>query len=291
MLARWPDFLELTKPRVVALMLITAVIGMCMAVPGFVPWQPLVLGSIGIAFCAGAAAAINHVVDGRIDQKMSRTTNRPVAQGRVSQSEAIVFATVLAILGTALLAVTVNVLTAVLTVASLVGYAFIYTMFLKRATPQNIVIGGLAGAAPPLLGWTAVTGEIHAHGLLLVLIIFAWTPPHFWALAIHRKEEYAAVGIPMLPVTHGNRFTALHILLYTILMFLITLLPYITLLSGWIYAVAATLLGLRFLYWSIEILREKNPDAPMATFKFSITYLMVLFIAMLGDHWILGTPV
>ena len=291
MLARWPDFLELTKPRVVALMLITAVIGMCMAVPGFVPWRPLVLGNIGIAFCAGAAAAINHVVDERIDQKMSRTTNRPVAQGRVSQSEAILFATLLAILGTALLAVTVNVLTAVLTVASLVGYAFIYTMFLKRATPQNIVIGGLAGAAPPLLGWTAVTGEIHAHGLLLVLIIFAWTPPHFWALAIHRKEEYAAVGIPMLPVTHGNRFTALHILLYTILMFLITLLPYITLLSGWIYAVAATLLGLRFLYWSIEILREKNPDAPMATFKFSITYLMVLFIAMLADHWILGTPV
>ena len=291
MLARWPDFLELTKPRVVALMLITAVIGMCMAVPGFVPWQPLVLGNIGIALCAGAAAAINHVVDERIDQKMSRTTNRPVAQGRVSQSEAILFATLLAILGTALLAVTVNVLTAVLTVASLVGYAFIYTMFLKRATPQNIVIGGLAGAAPPLLGWTAVTGEIHAHGLLLVLIIFAWTPPHFWALAIHRKEEYAAVGIPMLPVTHGNRFTALHILLYTILMFLITLLPYITLLSGWIYAVAATLLGLRFLYWSIEILREKNPDAPMATFKFSITYLMVLFIAMLADHWILGTPV
>ena len=290
-LARWPDFLELTKPRVVALMLITAVIGMCMAVPGFVPWQPLVLGNIGIAFCAGAAAAINHVVDERIDQKMSRTTNRPVAQGRVSQSEAIVFAALLAILGAALLAVTVNVLTAVLTVASLVGYAFIYTMFLKRATPQNIVIGGLAGAAPPLLGWTAVTGEIHAHGLLLVLIIFAWTPPHFWALAIHRKEEYAAVGIPMLPVTHGNRFTALHILLYTILMFLITLLPYITLLSGWIYAVAATLLGLRFLYWSIEILREKNLDAPMATFKFSITYLMVLFIAMLADHWILGTPV
>jgi protoheme IX farnesyltransferase len=249
-----------------------------------------VLGNIGIAFCAGAAAAINHVVDERIDQKMSRTTNRPVAQGRVSQTEAIAFAAVLAFLGAALLAITINVLTAVLTVASLVGYAFIYTMFLKRATPQNIVIGGLAGAAPPLLGWTAVTGEIHAHGLLLVLIIFAWTPPHFWALAIHRKEEYAAVGIPMLPVTHGNRFTALHILLYTILMFLITLLPYITLLSGWIYAIAATLLGLRFLYWSIEILREKNPDAPMATFKFSITYLMVLFIAMLADHWILGTP-
>ena len=290
-LARWPDFLELTKPRVVALMLLTALIGMCMAVPGLVPWEPLVFGNIGIGLCAGAAAAINHVVDERIDQNMSRTTNRPVAQGRVTQTEALVFAALLAIGGTALLAFTVNVLTAILTVASLVGYAFIYTMFLKRATPQNIVIGGLAGAAPPLLGWTAVTGEIHAHGLLLVLIIFAWTPPHFWALAIHRKDEYAAVGIPMLPVTHGNRFTALHILLYTILMFLITLLPFATLLSGWIYAVSAVVLGLVFLYWSIEILRAKNPKAPMDTFKYSINYLLLLFVAMLADHWILGSPV
>jgi protoheme IX farnesyltransferase len=289
-MARWPDFLELTKPRVVALMLITALIGMCMAVPGFVPWEPLILGNIGIGLCAGAAAAINHVVDERIDQKMSRTTNRPVATGRVSQTEALVFAALLSLLGAALLAWTINVLTAILTVASLVGYAFIYTMFLKRATPQNIVIGGLAGAAPPLLGWTAVTGEVHAHGLLLVLIIFAWTPPHFWALAIHRKEEYAAVGIPMLPVTHGNRFTALHILLYTILMFLITLLPYATLLSGWIYLVSAVVLGVIFLYWSIEILREKNPKAPMETFKYSINYLLLLFVAMLADHWILGAP-
>ena len=290
LMARWPDFLELTKPRVVALMLITALIGMCMAVPGFVPWEQLLLGNIGIGLCAGAAAAINHVVDERIDQKMSRTTNRPVATGRVSQTEALVFAALLAFLGAALLAWTINVLTAILTVASLVGYAFIYTMFLKRATPQNIVIGGLAGAAPPLLGWTAVTGEIHAHGLLLVLIIFAWTPPHFWALAIHRKEEYAAVGIPMLPVTHGNRFTALHILLYTILMFLITLLPFATLLSGWIYLVSAVILGVIFLYWSIEILREKNPKAPMETFKYSINYLLLLFVAMLADHWILGAP-
>ena len=290
LMARWPDFLELTKPRVVALMLITALIGMCMAVPGFVPWEPLILGNLGIGLCAGAAAAINHVVDERIDQKMSRTTNRPVATGRVSQTEALIFAALLAVLAAALLAWTINVLTAVLTVASLVGYAFIYTMFLKRATPQNIVIGGLAGAAPPLLGWTAVTGEIHAHGLLLVLIIFAWTPPHFWALAIHRKEEYAAVGIPMLPVTHGNRFTALHILLYTILMFLITLLPFATLLSGWIYLVSAVVLGVIFLYWSIEILREKNPKAPMETFKYSINYLLLLFVAMLADHWILGAP-
>ena len=288
--ARWSDFLELTKPRVVALMLLTALIGMCMAVPGLVPWEPLVYGNLGIGLCAGAAAAINHVVDERIDQEMSRTTNRPVAQGRVSQTEALVFAALLAISGTVLLAVTINVLTAVLTVASLVGYAFVYTMFLKRATPQNIVIGGLAGAAPPLLGWTAVTGEIHGHGLLLVLIIFAWTPPHFWALAIHRKEEYAAVGIPMLPVTHGNRFTALHILLYTILMFLITLLPFATFLSGWIYVVSAVILGAGFLYWSIEILREKNPKAPMETFKYSINYLLLLFIAMLADHWILGAP-
>ena len=290
LMARWPDFLELTKPRVVALMLITALIGMCMAVPGFVPWEPLILGNLGMGLCAGAAAAINHVVDERIDQKMSRTTNRPVATGRVSQTEALIFAALLAVLGAALLAWTINVLTAVLTVASLVGYAFIYTMFLKRATPQNLVIGGLAGAAPPLLGWTAVTGEIHAHGLLLVLIIFAWTPPHFWALAIHRKEEYAAVGIPMLPVTHGNRFTALHILLYTILMFLITLLPFATLLSGWIYLVSAVVLGVIFLYWSIEILREKNPKAPMETFKYSINYLLLLFVAMLADHWILGAP-
>lgn len=290
LMARWPDFLELTKPRVVALMLITALIGMCMAVPGFVPWEPLILGNLGIGLCAGAAAAINHVVDERIDQKMSRTTNRPVATGRVSQTEALIFAALLAVLGACVLALTINTLTAVLTVASLVGYAFIYTMFLKRATPQNIVIGGLAGAAPPLLGWTAVTGEVHAHGLLLVLIIFAWTPPHFWALAIHRKEEYAAVGIPMLPVTHGNRFTALHILLYTILMFLITLLPYATLLSGWIYLVSAVVLGVIFLYWSIEILREKNPKAPMETFKYSINYLLLLFIAMLADHWILGVP-
>ena len=291
MTSRWPDFLELTKPRVVALMLITAIIGMCMAVPGFVPWEPLVLGNLGIALCAGAAAAINHVVDERIDQKMSRTTNRPVAQGRVTQAEAVIFAFVLASVGALLLALTINVLTAVLTIASLVGYAFIYTMFLKRATPQNIVIGGLAGAAPPLLGWTAVTGEIHPHGLLLVLMIFAWTPPHFWALAIHRKQEYASVGIPMLPVTHGNRFTALHILLYTLLMFVITLLPYATFLSGWIYLSAAVVLGLIFLYWSIEIIREKNPKAPMETFKYSINYLLLLFVAMLADHWILGAPV
>lgn len=285
--ATWRDYLELTKPRVVALMILTALIGMCMAVPGFVPWQPLLLGNLGIALCAGAAAAINHLVDERIDQQMSRTRSRPVATGKVSQRAAALFAAILAFLGIGVLVIWVNSLTAVLTVASLIGYAFVYTMFLKRATPQNIVIGGLAGAAPPLLGWTAVTGEVHGHALLLVLIIFAWTPPHFWALAIHRREEYASVGIPMLPVTHGVKFTALHIFLYTVIMILITLLPFATLLSGWLYLIGAVILGAVFLYWAIEILRDKNPQAPMETFKFSITYLLLLFIIMLADHWLI----
>ncbi len=287
---RWSDFFELTKPRVVALMLLTALIGMCMAVPGVVPWQPILFGNLGIGLCAGAAAAVNHVVDERIDLAMARTSNRPVAQGRVSHQEAIIFASVLAGFGVAVLVFFVNTLTAALTLASLVGYAFIYTMFLKRATPQNIVIGGLAGAAPPLLGWTAVTGEVHGHGLLLVLIIFAWTPPHFWALAIYRREEYAAAGIPMLPVTHGRTFTALHILLYTLLMFLITLLPFVTRMSGWLYFVAALILGFVFIYWSIAILRDRDERAPMQTFKYSIHYLFLLFLAMLVDHWILGIP-
>ena len=289
--ATWRDYLELTKPRVVALMILTALIGMCMAVPGFVPWQPLVLGNLGIALCAGAAAAINHLVDERIDQQMSRTRSRPVATGKVSQRAAALFAAILAFLGIGVLVVWVNSLTAVLTVASLIGYAFVYTMFLKRATPQNIVIGGLAGAAPPLLGWTAVTGEVHGHALLLVLIIFAWTPPHFWALAIHRREEYASVGIPMLPVTHGVKFTALHIFLYTVIMILITLLPFATLLSGWLYLIGAVILGAVFLYWAIEIMRNKNPQAPMETFKFSITYLLLLFIIMLADHWLIELSV
>ncbi len=289
--ATWRDYLELTKPRVVALMILTALIGMCMAVPGFVPWQPLLLGNLGIALCAGAAAAINHLVDERIDQQMSRTRSRPVATGKVSQRAAALFAAILAFLGIGVLVVWVNSLTAVLTVASLIGYAFVYTMFLKRATPQNIVIGGLAGAAPPLLGWTAVTGEVHGHALLLVLIIFAWTPPHFWALAIHRREEYASVGIPMLPVTHGVKFTALHIFLYTVIMILITLLPFATLLSGWLYLIGAVILGAVFLYWAIEIMRNKNPQAPMETFKFSITYLLLLFIIMLADHWLIELSV
>jgi protoheme IX farnesyltransferase len=209
-----------------------------------------------------------------------------VAQGRLGARQAALFALVIGGLGMAILMIWVNALTAWLTLASLVGYAFVYTMFLKRATPQNIVIGGLAGAAPPLLGWTAVTGEIHGHALLLVLIIFAWTPPHFWALAIHRREEYALVDIPMLPVTHGVAFTKLHILLYTIIMFLITLLPYATRLSGPLYLLGAVVLGGGFLYWAVELMRDRNPNAPMETFKYSIIYLMALFVVMLVDHYL-----
>jgi protoheme IX farnesyltransferase len=284
--ATWRDYKELTKPNVVLLMIVTSVIGMFMAVPGMVPLDVLVLGNLGIALCAGSAAAVNHLVDQRVDQKMARTKSRPVAQGRVGNLQATLFALALGSLGMCILLVWINPLTAWLTLASLVGYAFIYTMFLKRATPQNIVIGGLAGAAPPLLGWTAVTGEIHGHGLLLMLIIFAWTPPHFWALAIARKEEYASVGIPMLPVTHGVAFTKLHILLYTIIMFLITLMPYVTRMSGPLYLLGAVVLGLGFLYWAIELMRGKNETAPMDTFRYSIVYLFALFMIMLLDHYL-----
>jgi protoheme IX farnesyltransferase len=284
--ASWRDYKELTKPNVVLLMILTSAIGMFMAVPGMVPLDILVLGNLGIALCAGAAAAVNHLVDQRVDQKMSRTHNRPIAQGRVSNLQAALFATAMGSLGMYILIVWINPLTAWLTLASLVGYAFVYTMFLKRATPQNIVIGGLAGAMPPLLGWTAVTGDIHGHALLLVLIIFAWTPPHFWALAIHRREEYALVAIPMLPVTHGVAFTKLHILLYTILMFMITLLPFATHMSGPLYLLGAVVLGGGFLYWAIALIRGKNPNAPMETFKYSIIYLMSLFVIMLLDHYV-----
>ena len=284
--ATWRDYKELTKPNVVLLMILTSAIGMFMAVPGMVPLNALILGNLGIAMCAGAAAAVNHLVDQGVDQRMARTHKRPIAQGRLSTRQAATFAAVTGGLGMAILLIWVNALTAWLTLASLVGYAFVYTLFLKRATPQNIVIGGLAGAAPPLLGWTAVTGEIHGHALLLVLIIFAWTPPHFWALAIHRRAEYAAVDIPMLPVTHGVAFTKLHILLYTVIMFLITLLPYATRMSGPLYLLGAVVLGGGFLYWAIVLMRGKNPNAPMKTFRYSITYLMALFVVMLVDHYI-----
>lgn len=280
----WRDYLELCKPNVVLVMIVTSVIGMFMAVPGMVPPSVLVLGNLGIALCAAAAAAINHLVDRHIDRKMARTLNRPVAQGRLMPAQVIAFATLLGGLGMAILLTWINALTAWLTLASLLGYAVVYTLYLKRATPQNIVIGGLAGAAPPLLGWTAVTGELHGHGLLLALIIFAWTPPHFWALALHRKDEYAKADIPMLPVTHGDRYTKLHILLYTILMILVTLLPYLTGMSGWIYLLGALLLGGGFLYWAVRLYGSADATLGMTTFKYSIVYLLALFAIMLVDH-------
>ena len=288
--ASWRDYLELTKPNVVALMILTALIGMFLAVPGMVPVDVLIWGNLGIALCAGSAATVNHLVDRVVDTKMARTFSRPVATGRVEPVNAILFATLLGVAGMAILLVFINALTAWLTLASLVGYAVIYTLFLKRATPQNIVIGGLAGAAPPLLGWTAVTGEVHGYALLLVLIIFAWTPPHFWALAVHRREEYAKAEVPMLPVTHGDRYTRLHILLYTIIMVVLTVLPFVTGMSGWLYLLGALVLGAGFLYWAIVLMIGKNPDAGMDTFKYSIVYLMALFIVMLADHYLVTVP-
>lgn len=282
----WRDYYELCKPNVVLLMLLTSVIGMFMAVPGMVPWDVLILGNLGIALCAGSAAAVNHLVDQRIDIQMARTHDRPIAQGRVNNRNAGIFAALLGGLGMAILLIWINALTAWLTLASLLGYAVIYTLFLKRATPQNIVIGGIAGAAPPLLGWTAVTGEIHGHALLLVLIIFVWTPPHFWALAIHRRDEYAKVDIPMLPVTHGISYTKFHTLLYTILLFVVALLPFATGMSGLLYLAGAVCLGAGFIYWAVVLMRGNNPKAPMRTFAYSIVYLMALFIVMLLDHYL-----
>ncbi|MBH2037810.1 MAG: protoheme IX farnesyltransferase [Pseudomonadales bacterium] len=285
--ASWRDYLELTKPRVVVLMLITSLVGMFLATRAGVAWPVLVFGNLGIGLCAGAAAAVNHVVDRRIDSIMARTHKRPVTAGRLSPVAALAFALLLAVTGMALLLAFTNELAAWLTLASLLGYAVLYTGFLKRATPQNIVIGGLAGAAPPLLGWVAVTGHISAEPLLLVLIIFAWTPPHFWALAIHRKEEYAKADIPMLPVTHGEHYTKVHILLYTCMMFAVTLLPYAIHMSGLLYLVCAVALGARFLHWAWVLYRDSQPHAAINTFKYSIWYLFLLFIALLVDHYLL----
>ncbi len=282
--AGWRDYLELTKPRVVALMLITALVGMFLASDGWVPWPALLLGNLGIALCAGAAAAVNHVLDRRIDALMARTRQRPLVAGRVSPAAALLFALALALAGQALLLAFTNALTAWLTLASLLGYALVYTGFLKRATPQNIVIGGLAGAAPPMLGWTAVTGRLDAEALLLVLIVFAWTPPHFWALAIHRKADYARAEIPMLPVTHGEQYTRLHILLYTLILFAVSLLPFVIRMSGPLYLVGALLLGARFLDWAWALYRDSRPQAALRTFKYSIAYLFALFILLLVDH-------
>jgi protoheme IX farnesyltransferase len=284
--ASWRDYYELGKPRVVMLIMFTAIAGMFLAAPGLPPANALIFGTLGIALAASAAAAINHVLDRRFDEQMARTRNRPLPTGHVTERQALGYALVLAVVSMVLLWGCVNALTAVLTFCSLIGYAVIYTVWLKHATPQNIVIGGAAGAAPPVLGWTAVTGAVDPHSLLLFLIIFTWTPPHFWALAIARRDEYAKAGIPMLPVAYNSDFTRLHILLYTILLVIVTLLPYLTGMSGLIYLAAALILGALFLFRALQLKVRQDARLPMQTFGYSITYLALLFAALLIDHYV-----
>jgi protoheme IX farnesyltransferase len=284
-ITNWRAYYDITKPKVVALLVLTALVGMSLSVPGGLPWQLLIPAMLGIALLSSSAAAINHIVDEKIDAVMGRTHNRPLPEGKISVNNAIIFATSIAVLGFVILYSLVNPLTAFLTLAGLVGYSFIYTLYLKRATPQNITIGGLAGAIPPLLGWTAMTNEIAPNALLLVLIIFTWTPPHFWALAIHRKNDYAKVNIPMLPVTHGVSFTKTQILLYTVLLFVVCLLPYLVGMSNWLYLVGACILNFVFFGYAWQLKFHAKADTAMATFKFSIIHLMALFILLLVDHY------
>jgi protoheme IX farnesyltransferase len=279
-------YLELCKPKVVLLIVFTAIVGMFLAVPGWPPPSALLAGTAGIALAAASAAAINHLLDQRIDAVMARTRNRPLPRGQLGVNQVLVFAATLGVLSMALLMIWVNTLTAVLTFLSLIGYAIVYTVWLKRATPQNIVIGGAAGAAPPVLGWTAVTGAVDHNALILFLIIYVWTPPHFWALAIHRRQDYAAVDIPMLPVTHGVHFTRWHIFFYTILLVLVTTLPYLTGMSSLLYLAGTTVLNLGFLWYAFRLLRENDERLPMQTFGYSIIYLMVLFAFLLTDHYL-----
>lgn len=282
----WEEYLALCKIKVVALIVFTAMVGMFMASPGLVPVVPFVCGTVGIALAAASAAAINHVADHRIDALMARTKRRPLPTGRVSKTHALVFAAILGVISMTLLTVYVNGLTAVLTLLSLIGYAVIYTMYLKRATPQNIVIGGAAGAAPPVLGWTAITGTVDPHALLLFLIVFAWTPPHFWSLAIYRRNDYANADVPMLPITHGLDFTRLQILLYTVIMFVVSILPYATYMSGPLYLAGAVPLGLVFLYLVLRMQWDHNDRLAIRTFAYSIVYLMGMFFFLMVDHYL-----
>jgi protoheme IX farnesyltransferase len=284
--AHWRDYYVLTKPGVVQLLVFTAVVGMFLASPGMVPWDVLIAGSFGIGLAAAAGAVVNQVLDQRIDAQMARTRNRPLPQGRVTERDALTFAMGLGLGGLAVLVLFVNALTAALTFASLIGYAVVYTVYLKRATPQNIVIGGAAGAAPPVLGWTAVTGSADPHALLLFLIIFTWTPPHFWALAIARRSDYERADIPMLPVTHGEELTKSFVVYYTILLILVTVLPSITGMTGLFYTFGALLLGGGFLYYALKLKFDSRQDLPMTTFRYSIAYLMALFSFLLIDHYI-----
>jgi heme o synthase len=285
------EYMQLTKPRVVALLVFCAVIGMFLAVPGIPPWRALVFGTLGIWMASGSAAAFNHLIDERIDKLMARTARRPLATGKLTAHQVLMFAIVLGIVSMLVLGLLVNVLTAVLTFGGLIGYALVYTAYLKRATPQNIVIGGLAGAIPPVLGWTAVTGALHPFALQLCMIIFVWTPPHFWALAIFRRDDYARAEIPMLPVTHGVPYTRWQILLYTVLLVLVSVLPAITGYSGLIYFGGAVVLGVGFLYYAIRLMNPPDEFFAMRVFKYSIVYLMALFAFLLADHWLLDSGI
>ncbi|MFC4728376.1 heme o synthase [Coralloluteibacterium thermophilus] len=289
------QYWQLTKPRVVALIVFTAIVGMLLATPGLPPWRAVVFGTLGIWLAAASAAAINQILDARIDAVMARTSWRPLPTGSLTVAQALAFAVVLAVLSMAILVWQVNLITAVLTFASLIGYAIVYTVWLKRATPQNIVIGGIAGAAPPVLGWSAVTGwvepwGVHPHSLLLCLIIFVWTPPHFWALAIFRREDYARAMIPMLPVTHGVTYTRWQILFYTVLLVIVTLLPFVTGMSGLFYLGGALVLGLVFLWMAVRLMNPPDEFYAMRTFNYSVVYLMALFAFLLVDHWVMPVP-
>jgi heme o synthase len=281
----WREYLALTKPKVSLLIVFTAIVGMVLASPGMVPLPALVFGTLGIAMASGSAATLNHILDRRIDQRMARTRRRPLATGSLRTKQALGFAGVLCVGSMLLLWLSVGSLCALLTFGSLIGYAVIYTAWLKHATPQNIVIGGAAGAAPPLLGWVAVTHSIDAQALVLFLIIFTWTPPHFWSLAIARREEYAKVGIPMLPVTHGIPHTRRQILRYTVLLVAFTLIPVVIGMSGSLYLAAALVLNARFLYLAMALQPGVRPDLPIRTFRYSITYLMALFGAFIADPY------
>lgn len=284
--ANWRDYYEMCKPRVVMLMILTSLVGMFLAVPGMVSFDVLIFGNLGIALVAASGAVVNHFIDRKIDIKMKRTHNRPLPQGRVETKNTIIFAITIGLTGMAILLIWVNPLCAWLTLASFIGYAFIYTGYLKHATPQNIVIGGLSGAMPPLLGWSAVTGSIEPDALILVLIIFAWTPPHFWALALHRKDEYAKSGVPMLPVTHGEQVTKVHIIAYTGILLVVSSMPYFSGMSGFFFLTSAMVLGAGFLFFSWLLMIRPGPTTAMDTFRYSIVYLALLFIALVVDHYI-----
>ena len=284
----WRDYLEICKPRVVLLMLMCAAVGMFLSVPGAVPPNIILYGLVGIALVAASAAAVNHIADAQIDIRMARTQNRPVATGRVSAPQGLVFAGITGAAGFVILYYLVNPLTALLNLASWIGYGLVYTLYLKRATPQNIVIGGLFGAAPPLFGWTAVTNTVEPGALLLVLIIYAWTPPHFWALALDRKAEYEQVEVPMLPITHGEAYTRRQILFYTLILLACSVLPFSIGMSGWPYLLAALALGTVFVFWAVALFKKQVKRAPIRTFRYSITYLTLLFLALLVDHYLPG---